>query len=69
MLLDDDVMAERQAEASPLASRLGCEERIEHLLPHLWRDSDAVVADSDLNAVSEVPGHRRERRLITVTGL
>ena len=45
MLVDDDVMAERQAEARSLSRRLRCEERGEHLGLHLRGHAGAVVAD------------------------
>ena len=64
MLLHDDVVAERQAEAGAFAGGLGREERIEHLLLHLGRNAGAVVADPDLDAVAEVLGRRRKGRLV-----
>ena len=64
MLLHDDVVAERQAKPGAFAGRLGREEGIEHLLLHLRRNAGAVVADPDLDAVAEVPGRGRQRRLV-----
>ena len=60
MLLHDDVVAEREAEAGPFAGGLGREERIEHLRLHLGRDAGAVVANPDLDAVAEVPASPRQ---------
>jgi hypothetical protein len=60
MLLDDDVVAYGQAEASTLSRWLGREEGVEHLLPDLVRNSDAVVANPDLYPVAKVFGRRRE---------
>ena len=48
----------------PFAGRLGREERIEHLLLHLGRNAGAVVADPDFDAVAEVLGRGRKRRLV-----
>ena len=50
MLLDDDVVADRQTKTGPFAGGLGREERLEDLVPHLGRNAGAVVADPDLDA-------------------
>jgi hypothetical protein len=46
MLLDNDVMADREAKAGTLASWLRREERIEQLFPDLGRNAGAVVANN-----------------------
>jgi hypothetical protein len=56
MLLDDDVMTDRQAQPGSFAGWLGCKERIEHFLLHLGRNAGAVVADPDLYVVAEILG-------------
>ncbi len=56
VLLDDDVVAEREAETGAFAGRLGGEERIEDLVAHLGRDAGAVIADADLDPVAEALG-------------
>ena len=53
-------MAHGQAEAGALARRLGGEERIEHPLLHLGRNSRAIVADPDLDLVAEILGCRAQ---------
>src|SRR5215472_11959261 len=53
MLLDDDVVTDRQPKAGALASWLGGEEGIEHLFPHLRRNSNTIIPDPDLHAVAE----------------
>ena len=53
MLLHDNVMAERKAEARAFSSGLCREERIEHLFPHLRGDTGAVVADPDFHTVGD----------------
>ena len=58
MLLDDDVVAQRQAKPRSLADGLGREERIEHLVLDLGRNAGAVVADPDFHAVAQVLGRR-----------
>src|SRR5689334_5429244 len=63
MLLDDDVVSHRKAETRPLAGRLGGEERVEHLLLHLGRDSGPVVADANFHGASEISGRGPQRRL------
>jgi hypothetical protein len=35
MLLDDDIVTDGKAKPGALSGRLGCEERVEHLLLHL----------------------------------
>ena len=64
MLLDDDVVADRQAKSRALAGGLGREERIEHLFLHLGRNAGAVVADRDFDPVAEILGRRSKGRLI-----
>ena len=54
MLLDDDVMAKRQAKPGALARGLGGEERIEHFRLHLVGDAGAVVANRDFDACPTV---------------
>src|SRR5215831_12655694 len=54
VLLDDDVVADREAETGALPAWLGGEERIEHLVFHLGRDAGAVVADPDFHTITEV---------------
>src|SRR5215212_6059734 len=65
MLFDDDVMAERKAEASSLSCGLRCEERAEHLGLYLRGHAGAVVADPDLDAIPQVFGPRQEGGLIS----
>ena len=48
MLFNDDVVADREAETSALARRLGRKERIENLVFQIRRDAGAIVADADL---------------------
>src|SRR5688572_15686431 len=65
MLLDDNVVAQGEAEAGPLPGRLGGEKRIEHPIAHLRRNADPVVSDPDLNGVAEVSGRSGKRWFIT----
>src|SRR5437868_6716590 len=66
MLLHHDVVAHRQPQSGPLAGRLGGEERVEHFLLYLERDSGAVVADPDFNRIAEAFRGRAQGRLKTV---
>ena len=47
VMLLDDVVDDGQAQAGPLADRLGGEERIEYLFQVLFRDAAAVVLEAD----------------------
>ena len=64
MLLDDDVVTDRQAKPRPLAGGLGREERIEHLFLYLGRNAGAVVADPDFDAIAEVFGRGSKGGLV-----
>ena len=63
MLLDNDVMAQRQAEAGALAGRLGGKERVENFLPRRVGYAGAVVAHPDLDPVAQCPGGHPQARL------
>ena len=63
MLLDDDVMAEREAKTGSLARRLSREEGVEYFVPDLRRNPRTVIADADLHPVTEI--FRRRRSLGT----
>src|SRR6202021_835634 len=54
VLFDDDVVAHRQAKPSTFAWGLGREERVEHLLFHLFRYAGPVIPNTDFNLVSPV---------------
>ena len=66
MLLNDDVMADRKAEACALACGLCGEERIEHALPHVGRNPAAIVTNPDLDAVTEVLCRGRKPGFMTI---
>ena len=54
MLLDDDVVTDRKAEASSLSGWLSREEGIEHLFFDLRWNANSIVTDLDLHAVAKV---------------
>src|SRR6266481_2298903 len=54
MLLGDDVVADRQAEAGSFAGRLGREEGLEQFVAEFGWDAGAVVAHPDLDFVAEI---------------
>src|SRR5262245_61392323 len=60
MLLNNDVMADRQAKAGPFSGRLGRKKRVEHLLFHLGWNTGAVVADPDFNLIAKALGRGSE---------
>src|SRR5579862_8827118 len=64
MLLDDDVMADREPKPRTFTRWLGGEKRIEHLLLHVGRYAGAVVANADFDAVAEVLGRSSEDGLV-----
>src|SRR5262249_25567086 len=65
VLLDDDVVADREAQSCALTRGFGGEERVEHPLPHLRRNAAAIVANPDFNAVPEVFRRSRQRGFVT----
>src|SRR3954464_829720 len=62
MLLRDDVVADRQAQTSAFACRLGREERLKELVPDLARDASAVVAHSHFDCLTEIARCHSESR-------
>src|SRR5262245_13332154 len=64
VLFDDDVVADGEAKAGAFSSRLGCEERLEHLFFHVRRHTSAVVVDSDFHTITKVFSRGRESRLV-----
>src|SRR5262249_4267532 len=67
VLLDDDVVADREAKASTFSGRFGRKERVEHLFFHVRRHTGAVVANSDFHTIAKVFGRGRESRLVVAT--
>src|ERR1700722_4283503 len=61
MLLRDDVVGDRQAEARALAGWLGGEERLEQFIPDLGRYAGAVVSYANLGRVTEIAGGDPQR--------
>src|SRR5262245_9980088 len=66
MLLHDDVVSDGQTKARALSSGLRCKEWVEHLFPYLARNPIAVVANPNLNFVTEVFCRRSWGRLTNV---
>jgi hypothetical protein len=54
VLLDHNVVAQREITTGPFARRLGRKERIKYFLPHLGRNAAAVVANPDFDVVAKV---------------
>jgi len=69
MLLDDDVVAHRQAEPRSFTGGLSREEWIEYFLFDLVRDARAVIANTDFNLVSKVLRRSCKHRLKASAGL
>ena len=61
MLLRDDVIADRQAEAGALAGRLCREEWLEQLVFDVIRNAGAIVAHADLDRISDIAGRYFQR--------
>jgi hypothetical protein len=66
VLLDNNVVADGEAKTGALSGRLGCEERIEHLLLHLGRNAGAVVADPDFHLIAKAARRGRKGWLIAI---
>src|SRR5271170_7466326 len=66
MLLDDDVMADRQPKPSSFPGWLGREEGVEHLFPDLSRYAGAIIANLDLDAGAKTSSGRCQDRLVAI---
>src|ERR1700733_2138921 len=67
MLLHNDVVTDGKTEPSSFPGRLGRKERVEQLFLNLRRNTGAIVANSDFDAVTEVLGRRSQRRLVVTS--
>src|SRR5215467_6823724 len=65
VLLRYDLVADRQSKPGALASRLGCEERLEQLVPVFQGNTDAVVPHPDLDVIAEFAGHDLQCRAVS----
>src|SRR4029078_13577019 len=66
VLLDDNVVANGEAQAGPLARRFRREERIEYLLLHIGRNAGAVVPDPDFHTGAEALRRSGQDRLVAI---
>src|SRR5262245_20841386 len=60
VLLDDYVVADRQAKAGAFPRRLGREEWLKHLFLHVGRNTGAVIADPNFHTITKAFGRSRE---------
>src|SRR5215471_2568761 len=63
MLLGDDVVADRETEASALSRRFRREERLKKPVAVFGRDASAIVAHPDLDGLAEITRRDFEARL------
>ena len=63
MLLRDDVVADRKAKAGTFPGRFSGEEWLKQLVFDLRWDTDATVADSDFDHISEIARRHPQSRL------
>src|SRR6202011_5730847 len=66
VLLDDNIVAQGETKAGPFAGWFRREEWIEHFFLHFGSNTAAVVANPDLDAVTEVSGRGGKGRLTTI---
>ena len=64
MLLDEDVVADREAKAGALTRRFGREEWVEHLFFDIRRNASAVIADRYFHAIAEIFRRGSKGRLV-----
>jgi hypothetical protein len=65
MLLDDDVVTNREPKPGALAGRFRRKKWIKHLIFHVSRNTAAIVANPNLNVVAEVLGRGSENGFLT----
>src|SRR5436305_14877063 len=67
MLLDYDVMADRESQARAFPRWLGCKERVENLFSNLLRDPSTIVPYASFDARSQVAcSHEKSRREVRI---
>src|SRR5262244_1350505 len=64
MLLHNDVVTDGEPKPGSFSGRLGCEERVEHLLFYFRRNSGAIVPDCYFDPVTEVLGAGSENGFV-----
>jgi hypothetical protein len=62
-------MAHRKTQSGAFTRRFGREEGVEYLLLYFGRNSGAIVADEDLNFVTNILRRGGQCRLEAITGL
>ena len=67
MLLNDDVVTDREAKPGPFSGRLGRKERVEHFVLHIGRNARAVVADPDFDPFAKVLSGGSKGRLVVAS--
>ena len=65
MLLHDDVVTDGEAKPGSFSGRFSSEERGKELLLHLWRNTCAVVADTDLLSLLKIISERNNDAIRT----
>src|SRR5262249_18596136 len=68
VLLRHNLVADREAKSSPFARRFRSNERLEQLIPDLWCDAGAVVANPDLDLVAQIPRRDSQHGSIPIRG-
>src|SRR5262245_418015 len=66
MLLDDNVVTDREAKAGAFSGRLCRKERIEHLFSHLGWDARLVIPNRDFHSISKASCRGRKGWLIGI---
>ena len=66
MLLDDNVVTDRQAKAGAFSGRLGGKERIEHLFSDLGWYAGPVIPNTDFHTISKASCRGRKGWLIDI---
>ena len=56
VLLDDDIVADGEAESGAFSGRFGRKERIKHLVLNVRRNTCSVIPDRDFHPVAKVFG-------------
>jgi hypothetical protein len=67
MLLDNNIVTDREAKSGALAGWLGREEGIEHFFLYFRQNANTIVPNPDLHAVTEAFGRSPNGRLEPVT--